>query len=205
MALGKDLLSPKSGGVPFHPEEHKTAGQSLWWSPPVNSPLPQQETESESHSVVSNSLRLHGLHSPWDSPGQNTGVGSFFPSPGHLPNPGIKPKSPVLQADSLSTEPQEKTENMEWVAYPFSRESSWPRNQTGVACIAGRFFTNGAIREAPTWGGVNSLNYNSPLHIGIYTAKNNLTSVNPQTRAQKKWKSRNWEISDCFGNRRNFF
>ena len=24
-----------------------------------------------------------------------------FPSPGDLPNPGIKPKSPVLQADSL--------------------------------------------------------------------------------------------------------
>ena len=31
---------------------------------------------SESHSVVSNSLQSHGLYSPWDSPGQNTGVGS---------------------------------------------------------------------------------------------------------------------------------
>ena len=27
-----------------------------------------------------------------------------FPSPGDLPNPGIEPGSPVLQADSLSTE-----------------------------------------------------------------------------------------------------
>ena len=36
----------------------------------------------------------------------------------------------------------------EWVAYPFSSGSSWPRNQTGVSCIAGRFFTNWAIREA---------------------------------------------------------
>ena len=33
--------------------------------------------ESESSSVVSNSLRPHGLHSPWNSPGQNTGVGSL--------------------------------------------------------------------------------------------------------------------------------
>ena len=32
----------------------------------------------ESHSVVSNSLQSHGLHSPWKSPGQNTGVGSIF-------------------------------------------------------------------------------------------------------------------------------
>ena len=27
-----------------------------------------------------------------------------FPSPGHLPNPGIKPRSPTLQADSLASE-----------------------------------------------------------------------------------------------------
>jgi len=27
-----------------------------------------------------------------------------FPSPGDLPDPGIKPRSPALQADSLSTE-----------------------------------------------------------------------------------------------------
>jgi len=27
-----------------------------------------------------------------------------FPSPGHLPNPGIEPRSPSLQADSLPPE-----------------------------------------------------------------------------------------------------
>ena len=30
---------------------------------------------------------------------------------------------------------------LEWVAIPFSRGSSWPRDQTPVFCIAGRFFT----------------------------------------------------------------
>ena len=35
-----------------------------------------------------------------------------------------------------------------WVAIPFSRESSQPRVQTQVSCIAGRFFTIWAIREA---------------------------------------------------------
>ena len=30
-----------------------------------------------------------------------------FPSPGDLPDPGIKPKSPALQADSLPSEPLE--------------------------------------------------------------------------------------------------
>ena len=42
---------------------------------------------------------------PWDSPGKSTGVGLPFPSPGDLPDPGIKPRSPALQADSLPTEP----------------------------------------------------------------------------------------------------
>ena len=37
---------------------------------------------------------------------------------------------------------------LKWVAEPFSRGISWPRKWTGVSCIAGRFFTNWAIREA---------------------------------------------------------
>ena len=37
---------------------------------------------------------------------------------------------------------------LEWVACPFSKGSSQPRNQTGVSCIAGGFFTKWTIREA---------------------------------------------------------
>ena len=40
---------------------------------------------------------------------------------------------------------------LEWVAYLFSSGSSWARNRTGVSSIAGRFFTNWAIREAWKW------------------------------------------------------
>ena len=34
-----------------------------------------------------------------------------------------------------------QTRILEWVIFPFSRESSQPRDQTQVSCIAGRFFT----------------------------------------------------------------
>ena len=37
--------------------------------------------------------------------------GKPFPSPGDLPNPGIKPKSPALQGDSLPAEPQGEPKN----------------------------------------------------------------------------------------------
>ena len=37
---------------------------------------------------------------------------------------------------------------LEWVAFPFSRGSSQPRDQTRVSYIAGRIFINWAIREA---------------------------------------------------------
>ena len=36
---------------------------------------------------------------------------------------------------------------LEWIAISFSRGSSQPRNRTQVSCIAGRFFTNWAMRE----------------------------------------------------------
>ena len=56
---------------------------------------------------MSDFLQPHGpeptrLLCPWNSPGQNTGVGT--PSPGDRPNPGIEPMTPTppaLQADSL--------------------------------------------------------------------------------------------------------
>ena len=37
---------------------------------------------------------------------------------------------------------------LEWVAIPFSKGPFWPRDQTQVSCIAGRFFTIWATREA---------------------------------------------------------
>ena len=49
-----------------------------------------------------------GAWQGWNSPGKNTGVGSHFPSPGDLLDPGIEPRSPTSQADSLPSEPPEK-------------------------------------------------------------------------------------------------
>ena len=51
-------------------------------------------------------LQPHALDSLWNSPGQNT-----FPSPGDLPNPGIEPRSPALEAESLPAEPLGKAKN----------------------------------------------------------------------------------------------
>ena len=70
---------------------------------------------SVSHSVVPDSLRPHGLQPtrllcPSDFSRQGYWSGLPFPSPGDLPNPGIEPGSPALQADSLPTELQGKPE-----------------------------------------------------------------------------------------------
>ena len=42
--------------------------------------------------------------SPWNSPGQNTGVGSLSLLIEDLPNPGIEPRSSALEADSFPAE-----------------------------------------------------------------------------------------------------
>ena len=49
--------------------------RALWGLMPEN--IITFRMKSESHSVVSDSLQPHRLHSPWNSPGQNTGVGSL--------------------------------------------------------------------------------------------------------------------------------
>ena len=50
-------------------------------------------SESQSRSVMSDSLQPYGLFSPWNSPGQNTGVGSLSLLQGTFPtqksNPGL--------------------------------------------------------------------------------------------------------------------
>ena len=46
---------------------------------------------NESRSVVSDSLQPHGLYSPWNSPGQNTGVGSLSLLQGVFPTQGSNP------------------------------------------------------------------------------------------------------------------
>ena len=115
---------------------------------------------------------------------------SPFPSPGYLSNPGIEPRSPTLQADSLPSEspgkpymkvpqlcltlcdPMDYTVHeilqarvLEWVAFPFSGGSSQPRDQTQVSRIADRFFTSWATRKA-------LFNIRSCLKVSSLTGEN---------------------------------
>ena len=53
------------------------------------------KSESESHSVVSNSLWRHGLYSLWNSQGQNIGVGSLSLLQGIFPTQGSNPGLPI--------------------------------------------------------------------------------------------------------------
>ena len=53
--------------------------------------IPVSNYESESRSVVSDSLRPRGLYSPWKSPGQNTGVGSLSLLQGIFSTQGLNP------------------------------------------------------------------------------------------------------------------
>ena len=80
-------------------------------------------------------LQHHGLYSPWNSPGQNTGVGSLsllqriFPTQGS--NPGLLHCRRILYQLSHKGSPK----ILVWVAYPFSSRSSQPRNETGSLAL----------------------------------------------------------------------
>ena len=68
----------------------------------------------------------------------------IFPTQGS--NPGLPHCQQILYCLSNQASPR----ILEWVAYPFSRGTSQPRNQTWVSCIAGRFFTSWAFRKIVT-------------------------------------------------------
>ena len=124
--------------------------------------------------------RIRLFVTPWTVPRQaslSKGVsrqeywsGLPFPPAEDLPNPGIEPRSPALQAEALTSEPPVPFSSVTqscptpcdpmdcslpgssvhgilqarilgWVAIPFSRGSSQPKDRTQVSCIVGRFFT----------------------------------------------------------------
>jgi len=71
-----DGSPPGTPSLGFSRQEH-------WSGLPFPSPMHESEKWKRSHSVVSNSYRLHGLQPtrllhPWDFPGKSTGVGCHF-------------------------------------------------------------------------------------------------------------------------------
>ena len=107
-----------------------------------------------SHSVMSNSLwppidcSLLGSSIHGDSPGKIIGVGCHALLQGIFPtqesNPGLLHSRRILYYLCHQGSPR----ILEWVAYPSSRGTFWPRNRTSVSCIADRLFTSWATREA---------------------------------------------------------
>ena len=114
-------------------------------------PKPRHELGRSEVTVAQSCLTLcnpmdYTVHE--NSPGQNTGVGSLSLLQEIFPTQGLNPGLPPCRKIIYQLSPQGSPWIQEWVAYPFSRGSSQPGNQTMVSCIAGRFFTNWAIREA---------------------------------------------------------
>ena len=147
MRLLRNALKDHSDQVP---EKRQPGSNSLFKSYLYN--LPAIWSESESCSVMSNSLS-HGLYSPQDSPGQNTGVGSCSFLQGIFTTQGL---NPGLGRFFYQLTHQGSPRILEWVAYPFSSGSSWPRNWPRNLLHCSRFFTSWATRVAHTscmrWG-----------------------------------------------------
>ena len=141
-----EILKCKHSG----PGQSNTEKQSYLFSEGVSSvdETFSQVSESKSRSVVSGFLQPHGLYSPWNSPGQNTGVSSFSLLQGIFPTQGSNPVLPHCRRLLYQLRHKGSPRVLEWVAYPFSKGSFQSRNRTRVSCITGEFFTNWAIREA---------------------------------------------------------
>ena len=83
-------------------------------------------------------LRSHWLHSPWNSPGQDTRLGSLSLLQGIVPTQGLNPRSPALQVDSLPAEAQGKPKNTSLIAQlvknPPALQETWFDFWLGKIC-----------------------------------------------------------------------
>ena len=119
-------VAPHTWKLPRCWSETSTSWHSLHtlrrWEWPVCSSVWQSREmsqtrweESESCSVMSNSLQSHGLYSPWNSSGQNTGMGSLSLLQGIFPtqrlNPGLL--------------------HCMWILYQLSHKGSPPQHHSG--------------------------------------------------------------------------
>ena len=115
---------------------------------------------------MSDFLQPHGLYSPWNSPSQNTRVGSLSLLQGIFPtlglNPGLSHCRQILNQLSHKGSPR----ILEWVAYPFSRESSRLRNRTRVSCTAGGFLPTELSGKIGFW--MNLLTFYTIMHSIIF-------------------------------------
>ena len=90
---------------------------------------------SESSSVVSDALRPHGLYGPWNSPGQNTGVGSLSLLQGIVPTQGLNPSLPHCRQILYQLSQRGSPRILEWVAYPFSGDLFNPGIEPGSPAV----------------------------------------------------------------------
>ena len=90
-------------------------------------------------------------YSPWNSPGQNTGVGNLSLLQEIFPNQGSNSGLPHCRRILYQLSHQGSPRILEWAAYPFSRGSPQPRNQTGVSCIASGCLTSWATWSERKW------------------------------------------------------
>ena len=127
-------------------------------------------------------------YSPWNSLAQITGVGILSLLQGIVPRQGLNPGLPHCSYILCQLTYKGSPRILEWVAYPFSRRSSWPRNWTEVSCIAVGFFTTWAVREAQSFSSQRQLH-------GTLMVSRAAWSVLPFL----SYKCGNWEprISSC--------
>ena len=117
------------------------------------------------------------LFCPWNSPGKNTGMGSLSFLQGIFPTQGSNLGLPQCRWILYHLSHQGSLRMLGWVAYHFSRGSSWPRNWPGVSWITGRLFTNWATREAQSHKYYCSFNDFFPARIWAWLVNSRCSNL----------------------------
>ena len=138
---------------------------------PLKKPQPlvttwmDHKSESESHSVMSDSLRTHEPYSPWNSPGQNTGACSLTLLQRIFPTQGLNPGLPHCRWILYQLSHWGGPRILEWVAYPFPVDLPDPGLESGSPVLQTASLPTELSGELRGISQTEKDKYCMPLHV----------------------------------------
>ena len=157
--------------------------------------ITESNSESKSHSVLSNSLQPHERYSPWNSPGQNTGVGNCSLLQENIPTQGSNPGLPHCRCilyqlshkeaqdkkQRGTKEPLDESERGEWKGWLLTQHSEnydhgiWSHQFSSVQSLSTPWIT---ARQA-SLSITNSRSLLKPMSIELVMPSNHLILCRP--------------------------
>ena len=166
-----------------------------------------KESESENCSVMSNSLRPHGLYSPWNSPSNNTGVEGLSLLQVNFPTQGLNPGLPHAKMGTINdrnsmdlTEAEDIKKCQEYTEELYKKGLNDPDNHCSVVTHLEPDILEGELKWALGSIAINKASEGVGITVELFQILKDDAMKVLHSIGQQIWKIQQWpqEWKKCF-------